>query len=71
MNTSRSWIRVGISTLVFIVLLALAEFMQYGDALLTVRGIAGLVVKTVLFSILVTVVVRADLSDSEETHPDD
>lgn len=52
-------------------LLALAEFMQYGDALFTVRGIAGLVVKTVLFSILVTVVVRVDLSDSEETHPDD
>ena len=62
---------MGISTLVFIVLLALAEFMQYGDALFTVRGIAGLVVKTVLFSILVTVVVRADLSDSEGTHPDD
>lgn len=71
MIASRSWIRASISTLVFIVLLALTEFIQYGDALFTLRGVAGLVVKTALFFILMVIVIRADLSDLETTHTDD
>ena len=52
-KASRSWIRVGVSTLVFIVLLALTEFMQYGGALFTIKGIVGLIVKAAVFAVLV------------------
>ena len=65
----RSWIRVGVSTLVFIVLLALTEFIQYGGALFTVRGVAGLIVKTVIFAVLVASVGRTDLFDFKTAHP--
>ena len=65
-KTPRTWIRVGISTLVFIVLLALVEFMQYG---FTVRGIAGLIVKAVIFAVLVASVGRTDLFDVKTSHP--
>lgn len=68
-KTPRTWIRVGISTLVFIVLLALVEFMQYGGALFTVRGIAGLIVKAVIFAVLVASVGRTDLFDVKTSHP--
>ena len=70
-KASRSWIRVGVSTLVFIVLLALTEFMQYGGALFTIKGIVGLIVKAAVFAVLVPGVGRADISDSKTTHPND
>ena len=58
------------ATLIFAALMALTEFLFYGNALLTVRGIVGVIVKTVIFAVLVSSIVRADISDSRPPDSD-
>jgi hypothetical protein len=61
---------MSMATLIFAALMALTEFLFYGNALLTVRGIVGVIVKTVIFAVLVSSIVRADISDSRPPDSD-
>lgn len=61
---------MSMATLIFAALMALTEFLLYGNALLTVRGIVGVIVKTVIFAVLVSSIVRADISDSRPPDSD-